>query len=629
MKQSKIKLFKIYPTLKKPITVYSMEEKIPQSVMNQSESLSKTIENFENLKERTFKKIKKRNNNDDKLNNTLTEKDDDYISNIYTSYNQNGEQELSSRYRLNTQLNEFQKTSIQHFFRKSHKDNSIFAHSVDNKELYSNPFKSQHDLNFNKNIYKTLNNIRMEHQFNSYTRRINDYHQTEKKLKLMPKVKISKITSDINNNVKKSKIKKKNSLRGLLKIKTDDLPMIPTSKLLPRDDLLNELSIHQSCINTLFHPSSRGQFSICKTYDNRLYIFGGIQSKFLNDFWICQIGTKNIINDINEDMIKKLQKNSSINEFIKWRKVSLRDDELPIARYGHSMSYYLDNLYIFGGTLPRNNFRDREENICIFDMKRENFYFPKCQNAKNVKFRRNHIGIGIGSTLLIHGGIDDNENYLNDLWIFDCLKYKWFPLNFRTLMKIPRIAFHSAALVIKNISILIHKDLNIYKFPEGSITKGKIGKPKIEGIYIFGGIDKENNFYKKLWLIRIGVKPVDIVEVPTYGIEPPPRMNSSMCFFNVLNLLCLYGGKNDDINKGNLLNDVWFFDLENFNWIRPVYEEDNFLPLAEHSIVNYGNKILILGGFGNDGYVRFDINTIEIDALNSQENQNLIKQMFN
>ena len=628
MKQSKIKLFKIFPTLKKPITVYSMEEKIPKSLINQSESLSKTIENFENLKEMTLRKIKKRNNNDDYLNNTLTEKDDDYISTIYTSYNQNGEQELTSRYNLNSQLNDFQKTSIQNFFRKSHKDNSIYAHSVDNKELYSDPFKSQHALNFNKNIYKTLNNIRMEHQFNCYTRRINDYHQKEKMLKLMPKVKISKITSDSNNNVKKSKIRKRNSNKNLLKIKTEDLPIIPTSKLLPRDDLLNALSIHQSCIKTIYHPSSRGQFSICKTEDNKLYIFGGIQSKFLNDLWICQIGTKNIINKIDDDLIKKLQKNSSINEFIKWRKVTLRDDESPITRYGHSMSYYLDNLYIFGGTFPRNNFRDKEENICIFDMKRENFYYPKCQNAKNVKFRRNHIGIGIGSTLLIHGGIDDNGNYLNDLWIFDCLKYKWFPLNFRTLMKIPRIAFHSAALVIKNISILIHKDLSVYKFPEGSITKGKIGKPKIEGVYIFGGMDKENNFYKKLWLIRIGVKPVDIVEVPTQGIEPPPRMNSALCFFNTLNLLCLYGGKNDDINKGNLLNDVWFFDLENFNWIRPVYEQENFIPLAEHSIVNYGNKILILGGYGNDGYVKFDINTIEIDALNSQENENLIKQMF-
>ena len=38
MKQSKIKLFKIFPTLKKPITIYSMEEKNPQTVMNQSES---------------------------------------------------------------------------------------------------------------------------------------------------------------------------------------------------------------------------------------------------------------------------------------------------------------------------------------------------------------------------------------------------------------------------------------------------------------------------------------------------------------------------------------------------------------------------------------------------------------
>ena len=209
MKQSKIKLFKIFPTLKKPITIYSMEEKIPQSVMNQSESLSKTIENLENLKEMTFRKIKKRNNNNDYLNNTLTEKDDNYISTIYTSYNQNSEQELSSRYYLNSQLNDFQKTSIQHFFKKTPKDNSIFTHSVDNKELYSNPFKSQHALNFNNNIYKTLNNIRMEHQFNCYTRRINDYHQKEKMLKLMPKVKISKITSDSNNNVKKSKIKKK------------------------------------------------------------------------------------------------------------------------------------------------------------------------------------------------------------------------------------------------------------------------------------------------------------------------------------------------------------------------------------------------------------------------------------
>ncbi len=613
----KLKLYKIFPTLKKPITEYSMEEKIPQSLINKSESLSKTIENFENLKLYTFRNYK-RKKNDNSFNKTLTLKDGDYISSLYTSYNQNyAEEELGNKYRLNSELNEFQKTTIQNFFRNSHKDNSILARSVDNKEMYKNPFKSQYALNFNNTIYKTLNNIRMESQFNSYSKRIQEYHLKEKMIKLMPRITISKITSE-NHKLKSDMKKKINSQRtnSIQRTKTqdEDLPTLNSSKFLPRDDLINNLSVHQNKIETLYHPTSRGQFSLCKTEDNLIYIFGGIQSKFLNDIWVCSIGTKNI----TEQEIKKSKyKINSENEYIKWRKIILSEDELPISRYGHSMTYYMNNLYIFGGILPKNTFRDQEENICIFDMKRENFYYPKCVNYKNVKFRRNHIGIGIGSTMFIHGGIDDDGNYLNDMWIFDCLKYKWTPLIYRNLMKIPKIAYHSSTLVIKNRSLLYHKDLNIYKFPESSISKGKIGKVKIEGIYIFGGIDKERNYYKKFWLIRIGVKPVDIVEIPTHGIEPLPRINCGMCFFNILNLICIYGGKNDE----NLLNDIWFFDLENFNWIQASYDELNIFPIAEHVIVNDGNKILVLGGFNNDGYVKFDVNTIEFDFWNLTENE--------
>ena len=614
----KLKLHKIFPTLKKPITEYSMEEKIPQSLINKSESLSKTIENFENLKLYTFRNYR-RKKNDNNFNKTLTLKDGDYLSSLYTSYNKNyAEEELGNKYRLNSELNEFQKTTIQNFFRSSHKDNSILAGSVDNKEMYKNPFKSQYALNFNNTIYKTLNNIRMESQFNSYSKRIQEYHLKEKMIKLMPKITISKVTSENNNKIKSSIKKKFNSQYQRTKSQDEDLPTLNSSKILPRDDLINNLSVHQNKIEALYHPTSRGQFSLCKTEDNLIYIFGGIQSKFLNDIWICSIGTKNIT---EQEIKKSKNKMNSENEYIKWRKIILSDDELPISRYGHSMTYYMNNLYIFGGILPRNIFRDQEENICIFDMKRENFYYPKCVNYKNVKFRRNHIGIGIGSTMFIHGGIDDDGNYLNDMWIFDCLKYKWSPLIYRNLIKIPKIAYHSSTLVIKNKSLFYHKDLNIYKFPESLISKGKIGKVKIEGIYIFGGIDKERNYYKKLWLIRIGVKPVDIVEIPTHGIEPLPRINCGMCFFNMLNLICLYGGKNDEINKGNLLNDIWFFDLENFNWIQASYDELNIFPIAEHAIVDDGNKILVLGGFSNNGYVKFDVNTIEFDFWNLTENE--------
>ena len=98
-----------------------------------------------------------------------------------------------------------------------------------------------------------------------------------------------------------------------------------------------------------------------------------------------------------------------------------------------------------------------------------------------------------------------------------------------------------------------------------------------------------------------------------------------MCFFSMLNLICIYGGKNDE----NLLNDIWFFDLENFNWIQASYDELNIFPIAEHAIVDDGNKILVLGGFSNNGYVKFDVNTIEFDVLNLVENENSLKQLLN
>ena len=53
--------------------------------------------------------------------------------------------------------------------------------------------------------------------------------------------------------------------------------------------------------------------------------------------------------------------------------------------------------------------------------------------------------------------------------------------------------------MIKNQDLLFHNDLNIYKFPEGSISKNKGNKIKIEGIYIFGGIEKDGTFYSNLW----------------------------------------------------------------------------------------------------------------------------------
>ena len=201
MKNGTLKIYKVFPSYKKAIHLYSMEEKIPKTILNKSEALSKTIENFENFKTLTNRTNYKKNNNN--INQKLTLKDSDFISTLYASFNKDSENEIGSKYYLNTDLNSFQKTTIQKFFKKKKKDNSILTHSIDTKSSYLNPFDSQHTLNFNQKVFTTLNNIRMESQYNLYTKKINEYHQKQKMINLMPKITISKITFDSNQKLKK------------------------------------------------------------------------------------------------------------------------------------------------------------------------------------------------------------------------------------------------------------------------------------------------------------------------------------------------------------------------------------------------------------------------------------------
>ena len=598
------------PKPKKLIFLKPEDLNIPQSILIQSNSLLKTLTSFEHLKIKTFRNHHHRNKSQDLK--SLTLKDDKFISSRYITENPYEVKEINVKYSLNNDLNEFQKTTIQSFFKNKHrKNNSNVTYSV-KKELYSNPYNSQHMLNFNNQIYNILNNIRMETQYTSYSKKINDIHQKEKLLKLMPKVLISIITGN-------QKSKKETNMNKIVQINSSNtLPLLNSTKIISREEILSSIKIKKRIIETYHHPLSRGEFSLCQTEDKIIYLFGGIQSKCLNDIWKCKLIIEKSKSNNNDKIIQILnKKKKEENKFkIKWEKYNIIEDNLPIPRYGHSMTSYQHYLFIYGGTIPRNNYKPQENNIVIFDTRKEIFLYPENKNSKKIPFRRNHIACSVGSTLFIHGGIDDENNYLNDIWIFDCLRFKWNTLSYKSLIKIPKIAFHSCTLVIQNKNILFHKELTIYKIPEDIISKGKIAKVKIEGIYIFGGINKETEINNKLWLIRIGVKPVDIVEIPTFGIEPPPRINCSMCFFNKMNLLCVYGGKNQ-----SLLNDFWFLDLESFSWIKPIYNNEEILEISEHAMICEDKNIIVLGGFGNKGYFKFDLKIFEFEGLELNYNK--------
>ena len=605
-------------------------------------SNTETSFNIHNTTQNSLIKNQKLNNSIKTLHlkDNLTEEDDNFLSNLlYQDDYLNTNKDISLRYNVSTDLdynekktilNEMSINRINHKLKSVNNENNIF-YNTRNTE-YQNPFYSQRVLNFNNELYKTLYKIRMATQYKKYNNKIKEYKEKQKFIDKMPKIRISKIApgkktniqrrfssisknNAINNNITNNNNQENNNQNKIQKPirKITSLNLFANvPNFISKEKLLNEINIFQSLITTQYHPLSRSQFCLCQSEEGTLFLYGGIQSKNLTDIWKCVTVSKRKSKKLDEEFFEEETE-------LKWIKYkNIPDDEAPLPRYGHSMAYYKDNLYIFGG-YTNNLFRNREDNVSVFDLKHEKFVFPFIPNNKIVPWRRNHIGMGVGYTMLIHGGIDDEGEYLNDIWLFDCIKYKWMNLNFRSYIKIPNIAYHSACLVIKSQAVIYHNDFNIYKYPEGIIGRSKTNKPKIEGVYIFGGCDENRNYCPVLWCIRVGMKPVDILKIPTVGKGPLSRLNCGMCFYNTLNLLVIHGGKNE--NK--IFNDVMFLDLETLNWIKPIYNEENFLPFTEHRIFEEGNKIFILGGCGDDhGYHRFDFYALEFEIFKDDVNGN-------
>ena len=169
----------------------TMDLQLPQSLLTKSNTLLKTLTSFESLKLKAFKNQNKKKNKIE----SLTLKDDEFISSRYITENPYDQKVINTKYSFHNNLNEEQKSSIQSFFKTNHKKNkSVTTHSVKN-ETYTNPFNSQHILNFKNQIYNILNNIRMESQYNSYSKKINDIHKKEILIKSIPKINIKNIKS--------------------------------------------------------------------------------------------------------------------------------------------------------------------------------------------------------------------------------------------------------------------------------------------------------------------------------------------------------------------------------------------------------------------------------------------------
>ena len=511
------------------------------------------------------------------------------------------------------------------FFRKNknnmdYSNETILSVSIPKDNYYINPLHSLGALKINHKIHSNIINENIKRQksvFNKYIRE-NEQYKINHLLK-MPRIKITRIAPVLPNNI--SLMNKNHKNKKKLGIK----------RYISGSSITKLYSFYKFSAKNF--PESREQFSLVVS-NNILYLIGGICCACDPDeLWICDLATM---------MWTKIKKKS--NPLIRYGHISVLDRlESKIFVYGGRTKYdKLSNLIIGDNT---NAFCGME----YFDIKLNKWFRPSIgEETGYPPLRRNHIGEILGNQLIIHGGIDEYGDILNDVFFIninniESNKERWTSLMISSIIPGPYVYGHSSALVLES-EIIKSSKANVYYFPDDdkvynkNIPKNRI---KLKGIYIFGGkkkIEGTSGISNDLYVLVIGKKPCHWKKLDNVrGKKPPGRYCHSMNFYEPGNFLIIHGGRNDSQSESFALDDTYIFDLDLFQWnkIDLISNTLDFkvMPRCAHDSVICSDKLIIFGGMNNHSYLgtslfiislndEFSINNSNINNKSAKKNNN-------
>lgn len=531
------------------------------------------------------------------------------------SYNKIDKKIIYSQFKIDDSVSKEEKENIKSLIKPKHIEKETSSYTLTNtinnfnstfnnqsqlcktvincdKEDYKDPIKSMKKLKLNKQIHDNMMSIVTYKQIKMYEDKYND---NVKYLSIMDRMPNPRVSVNMFNSKMKEKMKaeKLNEDRNMQRNPSKKF-VAKVNKVLSREDILASVDYHGSlCSYSKMRPMARSQSSLTLCKDT-MYLVGGISNDRLFDFWKCSFdASKSIFN---------------------WEEVRISGD-LPLPRMGHSAVTYKNLIFIYGGNVEAQAEMPKED-ITIFSPESRKVSYERCYNKLNLRWRRNHIAEAIGTHMYIHGGIDENGDFLHDSFILDLESFRWnevYPkeTNFRPFS----VAYHSSCLVVTSDK-RNHSNFNIYKFPE--MPKIAVNKIKFEGVYIFGGIDREGNCNNDLRILKIGKKPLEWIKPNTIGSSPQPRQSSFIGFYEELDILILHGGRNDQTSDV-YLNDTYILDLYTFNWIKINVFENVPKPRAEFSAIVQSNKLIIFGGTNMQGYIGSDIFMINLDFFENKK----------
>ena len=455
-------------------------------------------------------------------------------------------------------------------------EDSILKVSIPNVD-YRNPYQSISILKQNHLIYDEISKDFLRRQKDLFDESIKAFEGYTMKYKVkMPKIRVLNVAPKTSYEIP--------VIDCVDEKKKKDLPALPP---IPQNGL--KLFAYYRYPNKNF-PEGREQF-VLSLNGGEIILAGGMSSVMKNmSVWGLNV------------------------ENLEWRKI--KSENITNCRFGHSGVMYQNKLYVFGGRTKYSN-SSVLANFDMFSFSDNRWSSPTLSGKNTPQLRRNHIAEVVGSQMLIHGGVGDNNEILSDIYLLNFSPLKWSSCSVNPYSPAPAVYGHSSALVVPREIATNHR-FSIYKYPDLGINKGFNSKIKERGLYIFGGKSKEEGgLSNELWILLLGRKPLEWIKPETKGTPPTPRYFHSMSFYEKGNFLIIHGGRNDEESDTFALNDTYIFDLENFDWLKvELYShihDFKILSRCGHQSVVYSNKLIIFGGMNNNNYLGSALLIVNLD----------------
>ena len=292
-------------------------------------------------------------------------------NNFYEKYNIINQLTIAEEIKINKIMNKNKKDILylNPVFKSINTDDSLDlrAHIYTSERQYKDPYQSFKKMKIKNQMMKLIDNLNINFQCQKFQKEYNNICELNiqknqmRNLKIIPKKKLKifkgfnaeQYLKNLNSNELSFEDDSKQNSRKKNK-KAQIFFFHKPQTIYARGEDLEEVELKVEHFPCLYHPEIRTKTAICFNEEKgQIFLFGGLEGKKLSDLW-----------QFNFEQIK-----------MGWKKIYEPEEYTdyvsePLPRFGHTLHFYNDKLYLIGGEFIDWNKNDLKEGImCIYDIK--------------------------------------------------------------------------------------------------------------------------------------------------------------------------------------------------------------------------------------------------------------------